>query len=48
MQGIITRKIKYEECTVKFDDSEDIKNKVFEHIMNYYKEHEAFCGESIM
>ena len=32
----------------EYDDSETIKNAVFERVMEFFKDHEAFSGESIM
>lgn len=43
----------FESCgdtlTVKFDDSQETKDKVFQYLLdNYFFKHESFCGESIM
>ena len=40
--------IKLDSCTVKFNDDVDMKNRVFNKLMEWYKEHESFTGESIL
>ena len=42
------RIIETDDMLVKFDDSQAIKDAVFEAVINWYKEVEAFSGESIM
>jgi hypothetical protein len=32
---------------VKFNDSEAVRDKMFERVLKYFKEHEVFHGESI-
>jgi hypothetical protein len=31
-----------------YDDNEETKQFVFDEVMKYYKEHEAFCADTIM
>lgn len=31
----------------EYIDSPEVRDKVFERVMAYFKKHEAFCGESI-
>lgn len=33
---------------VSFEDSQELRDKVFKKVLDYYLEHEAFNGESIM
>ena len=32
---------------VYYNDSQEVKDKVFEKLLEYFKEYEAFCGDSI-
>ena len=43
----IMKKIVYEDFIVSYDDSDEVKNAVFERVMAYFIEHQAFHGESI-
>lgn len=40
--------IKFDDYDVDYEDSDDVRNKVFDRVMQYFKEHECFDGESIM
>ncbi|MCK5610721.1 hypothetical protein KAR91_53100 [Candidatus Pacearchaeota archaeon] len=40
-------KIKTENFIVEFDDSPEMAAKVFKRLIDWYKEHESFCGETI-
>lgn len=39
--------IKTEDYTVEYSDSEETKQKVFDTVINFFKEHKSFCGECI-
>ncbi len=41
-------KIETENYIAEFNDSQEIKEKVFQKVLEYFKEHEAFSGESIL
>ena len=36
------------QCVVEWNDSPETKDAVFQHLLNWYIEHGAFSGESIM
>ncbi len=40
-------KIETKDFTVKFNDDEETKQKVFNNLLEFYAKHEAFSGESI-
>ena len=40
--------LEFEDFVVSFDDSEEMKNKVFEAVINWFVKYEAFCGEIII
>jgi hypothetical protein len=42
------RKVKTENYEVGFDDSQEIKDRVFDALIEFYCKHEAFSGEVIM
>jgi hypothetical protein len=42
------RKIKCEDYEVTYEETDMIKQAVFDRVMKYFTEHEAFNGESIM
>lgn len=39
---------KGEDFSVSYEDSQEVRDAVFEKIMDYYKKHNVFSGESIM
>jgi len=41
------RTIEFEDCIFSFDDSEEMKNKVFEAVIDWFTEQEQFSGECI-
>lgn len=42
------REFKTKDFVVKFDDSKEVKDKVFEYLLNkFYLKYESFSGESI-
>lgn len=41
------KEIKFADFSVKFDDSDEMKTKVFDALIAWYSEHETFSGESI-
>lgn len=41
-------KIETSDFVAEYEDGENIKNLVFERVMKFFKENEAFCGEQIM
>jgi len=40
-------KIENDEYIVEYDDSEEVKSRVFDRLMEYFKEQESFCSEQI-
>lgn len=42
------KKIETGDFVCEYDDSESIKNAVFERVMEFFKTHESFSGEQIM
>ncbi len=40
--------LQFDDYTVTYEDSQEIKDKVFERVMEYYRKHEQFIGEGIM
>lgn len=42
------KKIETSDFICKYDDSESVKNAVFERVMEFFKTHESFHGEQIM
>ena len=41
------RVIRKDDHEVRFDDSQEVKDKVFEKLIDFFKEHETYSGESI-
>ncbi len=39
--------IQYSDHSVSYDDSQEIKNAVFDRLMVYFNEMEAYCGDTI-
>ncbi|MCK5601995.1 hypothetical protein KAR91_09005 [Candidatus Pacearchaeota archaeon] len=42
------REISGECFKVSFNDSDEVRDAVFEKVLEYFEEYECFCGESIM
>ncbi len=42
------RKITTKDYTVSFEDTQEMRDAVFERVIAFYMKHEAFSGESIM
>jgi hypothetical protein len=42
------REIQVGGCTVSFEETEELKEKVYRTILGYYLDQEAFSGEAIM
>ena len=42
------KEIKLEHVTVSFDDSPEMKSKVFDRVVEFFTKHKAFRGEVIM
>ena len=47
-QGMEEMKIETDDFIVEFEVTQEVKDKVFEAVLGYYKDYQAFCGESIM
>ena len=41
-------KIETKDFIAEYNETEELKTAVFEKVLDYFKEHEAFCGESIL
>ena len=41
-------KFETDDYIVEFEDSPELRDKVFEAVLSFYKKHESFCGEVIM
>lgn len=42
------KEIEHDDFITTYEETEEIKQKVFDAVMKYFKDHEAFCGEVIM
>ncbi len=43
----MTKKLKFDDYTVSYKDTPEIRDKVFEEVLKYFREFEAFSGECI-
>ena len=41
------KKIELDTCYVEYEDSQEVRDKVFERVMKYFKENNAYIGEVI-
>lgn len=41
-------KLEFDDFTIEFNQTDELKEAVFERVMQYFKEHESFSGESIV
>lgn len=46
-ERIIVGTIKTKDCTATYKDDDATKQAVFDRVLEYFKKHEAFWGESI-
>lgn len=42
------KNIETDDFVCEYDDSESVKNAVFDRVMDFFKTHESFSGEQIM
>lgn len=41
------KEIKIEDATIEYEDSQEIRDRVFERVMEYFNEFQCYSGESI-
>lgn len=44
----MTRTIEKEEIRITFDETEELKQAVYDRVLKFFVDMESFCGESIM
>ena len=42
------RTIKRNDVTITFEETEELKQQVYDQVLNFFLEVDAFCGETIM